>query len=343
MKQAWEWASGCTFALVVMGSPVFAQQHGHQQMMMSRVPADKLAEARALVNPLAPSPDVVEKGKTLYEGKGTCVNCHGVSGRGDGPGAANLKPPPRVFRSHGFWRHRSEGEIFWVIKYGSAGTAMIPFGGLLSDEEIWTVMQYEQSFSGGPHGGGGPQGGGRHQGRGMMRQHMSQEGYGGKSGAMMGMADQQTATGEEVIEKVEKAKAASIGIAQAIAAANTHVPGTVLEAEFEVEEDQAFWEVEIAADDGKVMEVKVDSQTGAILSSEEEKPDDNQKSLLEGKGNSHQPSKGEQGCCEGGSMGGGHRRDGHMGGGDMGGPMGRGGMMEGGCMGDGCMKGHQEE
>jgi len=47
---------------------------------------------------------------------------------------------------------------------------MIPFGGMLSDEEIWTVMQYEQSFSGGSHrGGGGPQGGGGHQGRGMMK------------------------------------------------------------------------------------------------------------------------------------------------------------------------------
>ena len=170
MKHTSQWASGLIVVLAVSGSPVLAQQHGQQQMMMPRVPAEKLAEARALMNPLPPSPDIVEKGKTIYEGKGGCVNCHGASGRGDGPGAATLKPPPRVFRSHGFWRHRSEGEIFWVIKYGSPGTAMIPFGGMLSDEEIWTVMQYERSFSGGSYGGGGgPQGGGRHQGRGMMR------------------------------------------------------------------------------------------------------------------------------------------------------------------------------
>jgi mono/diheme cytochrome c family protein len=140
-------------------SPAFG---AGQQMMRTRVPADSLEEARALKNPIAASPEIIEKGKALYEGKGTCVNCHGVNGHGDGPGAVNMNPPPRVFRSHGFWRHRSEGEIFWVIKHGVAGTAMIPFGGLLSDEEIWTVMIYERSFAGGrgPRGMG-PRGRGK--------------------------------------------------------------------------------------------------------------------------------------------------------------------------------------
>ena len=39
---------------------------------------------------------------------------------------------------------------------------MIPFGGLLSDNEIWTVIQYERSFADG-HGRGGM---GRHRGKG---------------------------------------------------------------------------------------------------------------------------------------------------------------------------------
>ena len=319
MRQTIQWASSFVFALVVSGSPVGAQQQGHQQMMMSRVPADRLAEARALQNPLTPSSDTVEKGKAIYEGKGTCVNCHGASGRGDGPGAATLNPPPRVFRSHGFWRHRSEGEIFWVIKYGSPGTAMIPFGGLLSDEEIWTVMQYERSFSGGSlGGGGGPQGGGRHQGRGMMQHQSSQEGYPTEPGAM---ADQEAGPGKDVMDKAEKAKAASMGIAQAIAAANNHVPGTVLEAEFEVEEDQALWEVIIVTEDGTFMEVHVDSQTGSILSSEEKKSADDQKSMRKGKGDKHQGSKGEHECCEGEGMGSRHMGGKHMGGGGMKGHM----------------------
>jgi len=39
---------------------------------------------------------------------------------------------------------------------------MIPFGGLLTDEEIWTVMQYEGAFANGQ----GPGGMGRHRGMG---------------------------------------------------------------------------------------------------------------------------------------------------------------------------------
>ena len=129
-----------------------------QPMMQPRVPVDKLAEARALVSPFPDSLEMLAKGKALYEGKGTCVNCHGQSGAGDGPVAASLNPAPRNFHQHGFWRHRTEGEIFWVIKYGSPGTSMIGFGEQLTDDEIWTIIQYERSFSGGhrPRHGMGP-------------------------------------------------------------------------------------------------------------------------------------------------------------------------------------------
>ena len=133
--------------------------------MEPRVPADKLREARSLQSPLPYSSEVVAQGKVIYEGKGTCFNCHGMKGRGDGPGGTSLNPAPRNFHHRGMWHHRSEGEIFWVIKHGIEGTGMIPFGGLLSDEEIWTVIQYERNFAGAGgrggmrgHKGGGPKG-----------------------------------------------------------------------------------------------------------------------------------------------------------------------------------------
>ena len=284
------WSTGLILALIVGVPVVFAQQHGHQRMMMPRVPADKLEEARSLTSPLAHSPDIVEQGKTIYEGKGTCINCHGANGRGDGPGAATLNPPPRVFRSHGFWRHRSEGEIFWVIKHGSPGTAMIPFGGMLTDEEIWTVMQYERSFAGGPHGGErGNGGGGRHGGRGMMH-HQGQ-------GTETAPVHQQKTDAAELREKVEKTKGASISITQAIATANKKVPGTVLEAEFEAEDDQTFWEVKVSTDDGRVMEVKIDSQSGEVLSSGEKKPVQARKQMRKHKDTHHQGSEKEHACC----------------------------------------------
>ena len=149
-----------------------------RHMMQPRVPEDKLAEARALQNPLPDSSDVLEKGRGLYHGKGTCFNCHGQNGAGDGIAAMGLDPSPRNFRHHGFWRYRSEGEIFWVIKHGVPGTGMVGFGGVLTDEEIWSIVQYERSFAGehGPRRGMGPKEGMGPTGQ---RRGMGREGLGG--------------------------------------------------------------------------------------------------------------------------------------------------------------------
>jgi len=142
----------------ISAAVVSFSQAAEQHLMQPRVPADKLAEARALTSPLPGSADARAKGKVLYEGKATCMSCHGESGAGDGPLAASLNPSPRNFHHHGFWRQRTEGEVFWAVKYGIPGTAMIGFDGQLTDEEIWTIIQYEHSFSDGHghHGGMGP-------------------------------------------------------------------------------------------------------------------------------------------------------------------------------------------
>jgi uncharacterized membrane protein YkoI/mono/diheme cytochrome c family protein len=314
MKKIMQCAMGCISLLFIGASVVPAQQQRHQQMMMPRVPADKLEEAKALHNPLPPSPDVVEKGKVIYEGKGTCVNCHGASGHGDGPAGAVLNPPPRVFRSHGFWRHRSEGEIFWVIKHGVPGTGMIPFGGLLTDEEIWTVMHYERSFAGGPRGEGGPgHGPGRRGGRrgssDMMQHREDHESQSGREGHRDGGDVAQSQALEEPMEqtsskmeRIEKAKSAAISMTQAIATANQQVTGTVIEAGFEIEGGQAFWEVEVATEDGPIMKVAIDSQSGAVLSSEEiqetSKKKGHKNRMRMRKGQQHGLEK-EQECCGG--------------------------------------------
>ncbi len=151
--------------VVVCAVPAGAAE---RHMMQPRVPADKLAEARALTSPLPDSPEIVEKGKALFESKGTCFTCHGMDGGGNGLAAAPLDPSPRNFQHHGFWRHRTEGEIFWVIKHGSPGTAMIGFGPVLSDDEIWSLIQYERTFAG-RHGPG-------------MRGHREGTGPGGMGG-----------------------------------------------------------------------------------------------------------------------------------------------------------------
>jgi hypothetical protein len=101
------------FALLLFG--------GGRSMTHPKVPQDKLAEARALTNPLLDSPEVIAKGKALYEGKGACFNCHGTDGMGKGPYSVGLDPSPRNFHHPGFWRHRTDGEISGRLSMASAG------------------------------------------------------------------------------------------------------------------------------------------------------------------------------------------------------------------------------
>ena len=93
-------------------------------------------------------PEIVVAGKALYEGKGRCDFCHGISGKGDGP-AAHTNPlhPPRDFTNCAFQERRQDGELFWVIKYGSPGTGMQPLiPAMLSEEEGWKVVAYVRTF-----------------------------------------------------------------------------------------------------------------------------------------------------------------------------------------------------
>ena len=112
-----------------------------------RVPPDQIAEAKAMKNPVPNTPENVAKGKALFEGKGTCFNCHGKTGEGNGPAGAILNPSPRNFTNCKFHKKRKDGELFWVIKNGSAGTGMVSLTpGTITEEEAWTIINYERSF-----------------------------------------------------------------------------------------------------------------------------------------------------------------------------------------------------
>ena len=66
---------------------------------------------------------------------------------------------------------------------------------------------------------------------------------------------------------------AKLSMEEAIATAKAKFPGQVLEAELENEHGQAVYEIEIASTTGTVTEIKVDAQSGEMLSSEIEDQD----------------------------------------------------------------------
>ena len=66
--------------------------------------------------------------------------CHGPLGRGDGPLAASLQTPPANLQQHA--REHPETYLYGRISRGSPGTAMPAFGGVLTEEDRWHVVNY---------------------------------------------------------------------------------------------------------------------------------------------------------------------------------------------------------
>jgi mono/diheme cytochrome c family protein len=88
-----------------------------------------------------------------------CVPCHGAGGRGDGPRAVAQQPPPARFVSEAqpapadyhdrlFMDRFSDEYLLALIKHGRVGATeagfdtMQPYGHILSDDEIWSVIRY---------------------------------------------------------------------------------------------------------------------------------------------------------------------------------------------------------
>lgn len=80
----------------------------------------------------------LSEGAKIYAAR--CALCHGAEGRGDGPAAKGLKPPPRNHHDGEYMNARSDAELLEVIRKGKG--AMPPWGAVLSDAELTAVLAY---------------------------------------------------------------------------------------------------------------------------------------------------------------------------------------------------------
>ena len=122
-------------------------QAAERDPLQPRVPADKIQTAKKEKNSFPATPENIAKGKAIFEGKGTCFTCHGMEGKGDGPAAVGFDPSPRNFTNLAFQAVRSDGELMYILKNGSPGTAMMPMvGSVITEEEGWLVLLYVRSL-----------------------------------------------------------------------------------------------------------------------------------------------------------------------------------------------------
>ena len=113
----------------------------------------------ALIAVIAPSAAFaaadIAKGKETF--KMICANCHGETGKGDGPGGAGLQPPPRDFSKAQFkfdanknGKTGEDADLHAVIAKGAAefggSPLMTPWAGTLTDADIDNVIAVIRSL-----------------------------------------------------------------------------------------------------------------------------------------------------------------------------------------------------
>jgi len=98
--------------------------------------------AQKVKNPTKESTDNINIGKTLY-GK-HCRSCHGKSGEGDGPKAAELKTAPGDFTSEEF-QVQSDGALYYKTTEGRDDMPNFKKK-ISSDEDRWLIIHYVRTL-----------------------------------------------------------------------------------------------------------------------------------------------------------------------------------------------------
>lgn len=100
------------------------------------------AKYKTMENPMAGDDEAMEIGGELYAKH--CKSCHGKTGLGDGPKAAELDTPSGDFTTEEF-QAQTDGELFYKTTFGRDD--MPTFEKKISDDEDrWMVVTYLRSL-----------------------------------------------------------------------------------------------------------------------------------------------------------------------------------------------------
>lgn len=130
----------------IIATSVFADVECPQPRQTAKAP-DDIYNTK---NPLPKSPENIAAGKELFHKTAKpvfCEQCHGTTGQGDGKVGKAFKSPkaPRNFACKETMKDVTPGQMFWIIKNGSAGTGMVSHAKTLTDDQIWQLIHYIKS------------------------------------------------------------------------------------------------------------------------------------------------------------------------------------------------------
>jgi cytochrome c553 len=84
---------------------------------------------------MTPTPEMVEKGKTLFAT--TCATCHGNEGKGDGIAGVNLNPKPRNFHDMNGWTNGpSMTMLYKTLEQGITNRGMASYANVPPEDRL---------------------------------------------------------------------------------------------------------------------------------------------------------------------------------------------------------------
>ena len=99
-------------------------------------------------NPIASSPESIEKGKALFlePTKGNCIFCHGETGSGNEANLPRLRRKPADLSNKERMTAMTDRDVFWKISKGITG--IMPAGERrMNEEERWHVVNYVRTLA----------------------------------------------------------------------------------------------------------------------------------------------------------------------------------------------------
>ena len=78
--------------------------------------------------------------------KDNCAQCHGETGKGDGPMAGMLKEPPADLSDPAIVGPLTDGEMFWSITKGRP-PVMPAFEAKIANQDRWALVNFLRALS----------------------------------------------------------------------------------------------------------------------------------------------------------------------------------------------------
>jgi mono/diheme cytochrome c family protein len=133
----------CALVLAAPALALGCKANPPSQMEHSIVTAAKhrlFVRNKAEKNPLPGNAATLAAGKEAFSHY--CVACHGLDGQNTGvPFADRMSPPVPSLATEEVQRY-TDGQFKWVIDYGIRPSGMPGSKGVLSDDEIWSIIYY---------------------------------------------------------------------------------------------------------------------------------------------------------------------------------------------------------